>query len=160
FYGFDTVIERQIDTNGVTLTSDPETLTSELAAAPVYRQVTRLYHNESFFSKGLLAEETLTDGAATPHVFTHTINDYFLLDVTTQKEVSLTQTVEKLHAIVDPVFPELQRMTKKMSEGSASVAIVTETDQTYDEVGNVKTFFDSGDSGTDDDLDATMTYSS
>lgn len=117
---------------------------------PVYRTVTYDYRTDSYYTKGLLAKEVTADDAGRPYLETE--QTYVLKDVGTGgagDAASLTATL----------FPQLVRTDKRFYEGQFAAGKATHTLHDYDALGNVVRFFDAGDSGAADDVDAYINYS-
>jgi RHS repeat-associated protein len=136
FYGYARVVEEQRDAaNGEAL----------------YRSVTQVFRNDTWYTHGLLAEQSLADAAG--RRFTETLHTYLLRDVDTQAEPvdgrSTTATV----------FPQPVASERRFHEGGAVAQKRTVTRQRFDALGNVVAFSDSGDTPADDDVEATLGYS-
>ena len=127
FFGFATVREKQRDTENKNST---------------YRIVTRKFANDSFFRKGLLLSERLTDGAGNPYSSTGNSYTFFPVEGTDGKAR----------------FPALTKTTKLFYEGQAVARKSTSTKYTYDRYGNVLSYHDQGDLGEADDYITTITY--
>ena len=134
FYGFKTVIEEQRNS----------------ADGSLYRSVTRTFHNDSYYNKGLLASEILTD--AQGRKYTETKNTYLLRNIETGAELA------NLNHLTATVFPELIRVDKLFYEGEPQPGKFTFETYQYDALGNVIKFFDAGDLGADDDVEAEIGY--
>ncbi|MEK7991226.1 MAG: SpvB/TcaC N-terminal domain-containing protein, partial [Thiotrichaceae bacterium] len=133
FYGFAKVIEQHLDENGT-----------------VYRATTRLFHNDSYYNKGLMYKETTID--AQGNKWLETESRYTLLNLDTNA------TLANLNHLTARVFPQLTRTDKRFYEGQATVSKSTYTMQRYDEYGNVVWLFDAADIGAQDDIEADITY--
>jgi RHS repeat-associated protein len=135
FYGYGTVVERHHDTQ---------------AGDVLFRSILREYLTASFYTKGLLSRELMSDGLARP--FVERQNTYVLRDVATGSEpadgASTTATI----------FPQLVRTDRRFYEGGTVAQKSTATLHAYDAVGNMSRFSDTGDVGTLDDADAAITY--
>lgn len=134
FYGFKTVIEEQRNS----------------VDGGLYRSVTRTFHNDSYYNKGLLASEVLTD--AQGRKYTETKNTYLLRNIETGAELS------NVNHLTATVFPELIRVDKLFYEGEPQPGKFTFETYQYDALGNVIKFFDAGDLGADDDIEAEIGY--
>ena len=137
FYGYASVVEEHLDT---------------LSFDSLFRSITREFRTDSYYTKGLLAKETLRDAQNRP--FTETENAYLLRNVDTGVEPadgsSTTATI----------FPQLSRTDKRFFEGLMAAGKSTFTTHTYDALGNVATFTDTGEAGAADDVFATIAYTS
>jgi hypothetical protein len=120
------------------------------AEGTVYRTVTRTYHTDSYYLKGLLKRELTADAATRPYLETE--QTYLLKDVTTGGAGDAASTTATL-------FPALTRTDNRFFEGQPVFGKATHTLHDYDTLGNVVRFFDAGDSGAGDDVEAYITYS-
>ncbi len=120
------------------------------ADAPIYRTVTRTYHTSSYYLKGLLKRELTADAAGRPYLETE--QTYILKDVVTGGAGDATSPTATL-------FPALVRTDRRFYEGQFVAGKATHTLHDYDALGNVVRFFDAGDSGAADDVDAYINYS-
>jgi RHS repeat-associated protein len=140
FYGYAKVVEEQRDT---------------AANDALYRAVEREFRNDSYYTKGLLDSERTVDAQGNP--FTETRNHYVLKNVGNGAVVpdAIAQKEE-----VATIFPQLVRTDRRFFEGQkGSPGKSTYTEHDYDDFGNVVRFFDAGDSGAADDVEATIAYS-
>lgn len=135
FYGFKTLVEEHRDHS---------------QGDSLYRYITRTFLNNSYYNKGLLIHEVMTDAAG--HKYSETENNYFLRNLDTNSELA------NLDHLTATVFPELRRVDKQFYEGLAVAGKFTYETYQYDDVGNITQFFDAGDVGTADDIDATIGY--
>ncbi len=135
FYGYRKVTEEQRDTT---------------VANALYRSIAREFLNDSFYSKGLLKREFTLDAAAQP--FLETENSYVLRDVTTGNIPANPQST------ADTIFPQLARTDRRFYEGQTSPGKTTYTTHEYDALGNVIRFVDTGDVGSQDDVEALIQY--
>jgi len=133
FYGFKTVISEVRDTQ-----------------EKVYRTVTQTFLNNSYYNKGLMIQEVLTDAAGKKWV--ETDNTYFLRNVATNSELT------NLNHLTAVVFPELRRTDKRFYEGQAAPGKATYETFDYDAVGNAIRYFNAQDAGTQDDIQAEIAY--
>lgn len=90
FYGYATVLERHRDASN---------------GNAVYRTVTRDFLNDSYYTRGRLRRELMSDGAGRP--FTETIHTYTARDVTTPNVPA------DLGSTVATVFPQLSRTDRR-----------------------------------------------
>ncbi|MGE5576612.1 MAG: toxin TcdB middle/N-terminal domain-containing protein [Syntrophothermus sp.] len=118
----------------------------------VKKTVTRTYRNDSYYTKGLLESEEVRDGGG--RLFTKTVNQYRLWDVTTRSEFI---DIDPNRAVAT-VFPQLVRTEKYFYEGQTSGALYTYVTYDYDQYGNVTRYFDAGDAGAGDDVTLVITY--
>lgn len=117
----------------------------------VYRSIEREYLNDSFYTKGLPKRQMTRDAAGNP--FTETENFYQLRDVTTGLRLTATQP------ITATVFPELTQTDTRFYEGQPQPGKQTSMIYTYDAFGNVAAYVDTGDVSPEDDLWASLQYS-
>jgi RHS repeat-associated protein len=152
FYGFSEVVETNRDTTGIA----PAVLAATPDAAPAYRKTKREYHNDSYFTKGMMSRETVIGlDTGSELVYGVNENDFLLREVDTGLE---TTDPTALRFTLSPVFPMLQSTSMKHSEGNPSIYLQTQTFMTYDVYGNTATLIDTGDAGSGDDYSATITY--
>ncbi|HEY0736351.1 MAG TPA: SpvB/TcaC N-terminal domain-containing protein, partial [Herpetosiphonaceae bacterium] len=117
----------------------------------VYRRVIREFHTDSYYTKGLLKHERMEDAAGRP--FKETANSYRLHNVETGQELVNPQSTTAT------VFPQRVRTDERFYEGQSTPGKSTFSTYAYDALGNVTGFFDAGDTGTQDDIAATIDYS-
>jgi RHS repeat-associated protein len=117
----------------------------------VYRRVIREFHTDSYYTKGLPKRERLEDAADRP--FKETEHTYRLHNVATGSELVDAQSTTAT------VFPQRIRTDERFYEGQATAGKSTFATYEYDALGNVTRFFDAGDTGTQDDVAATIDYS-
>lgn len=118
----------------------------------LYRSIIREYLNDSYYTKGQLRREVTDDAAGHPYLETE--NTYVLRDVVTGNELTDPQSTTAT------VFPELSRTDQRFYEGNPTPGKTTFTTYQYDGLGNLTQYFDSGDVGPQDDVTATIDYSS
>lgn len=135
FFGYATVVEKHLNTE---------------ASNALYRSVTKTFLTDSYYSKGLLQKEQMTDAAG--NLFTETENSYVMYNV----EAQSTQSAPFGAATI---FPQLVRTDKRFYEGTGSAQKSTYTANEYDSLGNITRFTDSGDIVASDDIVATISYS-
>lgn len=133
FFGFKTVIESDLDDKG-----------------QVYRATTQTFFNDSYYNKGLLALQTVTDAAG--NKWNEVENTYALRDVATNGVLA------NLNDLTAVVSPELRRTDKRFYEGQAAPGKATYETFEYDTVGNAIRYFNAQDAGTVDDIQADITY--
>ncbi len=152
FYGYRTVIENDCDS-----TNDPDvTCDSNNSGGNLYRTVTRKFINDLYYSKGLMEEEVIAD--ASGNLFIETINEYLLRDINTGNALVVTNDPNDVNQLTATVFPELSRVDKFFYEGQATAQKTTHMTYQYDTLGNVIRFFDAGDTGAQDDVEAIIGY--
>ncbi|HYH05030.1 MAG TPA: toxin TcdB middle/N-terminal domain-containing protein [Bacillota bacterium] len=127
FCGFGEVTVAQVDTN----------------RNPV-RKITRNYHNDSTYTKGLLAGEKVTDGLG--RLYSQSKNSY---ELATVSEDTVTR--------VPVIFPQLIRNDQSNFEGSGS-GISSYTQYSYDAYGNNKSYIESGHPGRNGNVKVDLTY--
>ncbi|OQW91035.1 MAG: hypothetical protein BWK78_05665, partial [Thiotrichaceae bacterium IS1] len=133
FYGYQTVVTETRD-----------------AANQVYRAVTQTFYNDSYYNKGLLHQEVMTDAAGKR--YSETENTYVLRDVSTG------QPLVNLNDLTATVFPASVRVDKRFYEGQDAPGKTTYETYEYDSLGNATHFFDAGDVGAADDVNAEIGY--
>jgi RHS repeat-associated protein len=116
----------------------------------LYRSITREFHNDSYYRKGLLVKETTAD--ADGNLYLETENAYVLRNVDTGHEL-----VNPNH-LTATVFPELRRTEKRFYEGQPQAGKTTYTENQFDALGNITHFVDGADVGTQDDVFAEIGY--
>ncbi|MEN8140663.1 MAG: SpvB/TcaC N-terminal domain-containing protein, partial [Thermodesulfobacteriota bacterium] len=124
-----------------------------------YRKTVRRFRNDSYYAKGLLIDEILYDSDDKPYV--ETKNSYRFSDVHTGQDMGLDDEREKQPGntlLTATIFPQLQKTEKFFYEGQDTAAKSTFTAFTYDEYGNVSSFFDAADAGAHDDVAAAISY--
>lgn len=136
FYGYTTVTEEQRDASN----NDA-----------VYRRVIREFHTDSYYTKGLPKRERMEDAAGRP--FSETEHSYRLHDVKSGSELVDAQSTTAT------VFPQRIRTEERFYEGQPTAGKSSFSTFAYDAIGNVTRFFDAGDTGTQDDVAATIDYS-
>ncbi len=137
FYGFRTLTARQHDTQN----NDA-----------VYRSTISTFANQDYYKKGLLVREVSLDAGGNKYV--ETINTYALKDILTGAALPAGFEASDFA----PAFPALVRTDKNFYEGQASPGETTAMTFGYDRYGNVTTYTDLGDSGSQDDLTASVSY--
>jgi RHS repeat-associated protein len=137
FYGYQTVVEEHRSNHSV------------------YRKVTNTYLNANYYAKGLEADELTTDGSGSKYL--ETVNTYTLRDLNTGSEVAVDDAVVG-SSTVDTIFPMLVKSERRFYEGGQG-SKGTYTTHVYDALGNITDFFDAGDAGSADDVEAIINYS-
>ncbi|WP_019143026.1 SpvB/TcaC N-terminal domain-containing protein [Noviherbaspirillum massiliense] len=117
-----------------------------------YRRNISEYHNRDYYTKGLLARNVLEDGNG--RAYTETKHQYNVVVVADGAAVTGDENRSETR------FPQLIRTDSAWYEGQASAGKQTYTTHRYDDLGNVIEFFDAGDAGADDDVKATIAYTS
>jgi len=135
FYGYRTVTEESRDAGN---------------NEALYRKTVQTYKTDSYYTKGLLERAIMKDESDRP--YTDTVNTYRLVDA-----FSSFDTVDPLSTTAT-VFPQLNRTEQLFYEGKQAPGKYTYTDFGYDGYGNVSRFFDAGDVGAGDDVEAEITY--
>jgi RHS repeat-associated protein len=135
FYGYANVVEEH---------------RNAAAGEALYRSVAREYLNDSYYTKGLLKLERTADNSARP--FLESENVYVLRDVGTGTEPADSASTTATE------FPQLARSDNRFFEGQALAQKSTHTEHQYDNVGNITRFFDAGDIGAQDDVEALVNY--
>lgn len=133
FLGYATVVERQRDAGN---------------GEAVYRTVTREYHNDSHYNRGLMRREVTTD--AQGQIFLEIEHTYLLAD--------LAGGIADPDSTTATVFPQLVRTDKRFYEGQSAPGKATFTEMEYDEFGNLVRSFDAGDTGIADDVEIRIQY--
>lgn len=133
FLGYATVVERQRDAG---------------SGGAVYRTVTREYHNDSHYNRGLMRREVTTD--AQGQTFLEIEHTYLLED--------LDGGIADPDSTTATVFPQLVRTDKRFHEGQPAPGKATFTEVEYDELGNLVRSFDAGDAGVEDDVEIRIQY--
>jgi len=142
FYGFATVTENELDTQN---------------GNAVYRKTIRTYYNDTYYKKGLLVSEEMRDGQNNPWL--KTVNTYAYRDGITGA------TVTDLSSTIATIFPAVIKTAKFFYEGNAATQKRTYETFDYDVYGNVTSYLNAGERDTvsfletDDDVEATITYS-
>jgi hypothetical protein len=132
-----------------------QTVTTEIlnpSDLRIYKKLTRNYRNDSYYAKGLVESEEVSDGDG--RLFTKTVNHYRLLDLDRNTDLINYYPYNTLAR----VFPQLERTERYFYEGGYGPAIYTYISYEYDQYGNITWFFDAGNPGADDDLEAVITY--
>lgn len=140
FYGFETLITRIHDTGS--------------GSNPVYTEIVKTFNNDNFYEKGLPLSEVVRDGSG--NKFTEVINTWQLNDIHTGALLPESAKTDD----AGTAFPALTETTKNFYEGQSMPGKSTHLLYTYDAKGNVTTYTDLGDGGTDDDFTTTTTFHS
>jgi len=137
FYGFKTVKSHQLDTQN----SDA-----------VYRTVVQEFSNDNYYEKGVLQREILQD--ANHNLYIESLNNFELKDIQTGATLPASfKTNDKETAFLAPV-----KTQKNFYEGGTNAQKSTSSIYNYDTLGNVTSFTDFGDTGTDDDISSVINY--
>jgi RHS repeat-associated protein len=147
FYGFRTVREQHRDTSGVT-TANIGTTTP--TALPIYRSIVQTFRTDSFYTKALLERQVTQDGANAR--FLETVQAY---DVVT---VPNNTAIAGLEDFTATRFPQLVRRDRLFYEGQPAAAKQAAETFAYDAFGNVSVYGDLADTGSGDDVNATVRY--
>ncbi|MCB0607337.1 MAG: hypothetical protein KDD12_06470, partial [Lewinella sp.] len=138
FYGFRTVISRQLDTgNGDAL----------------YRYSTQEYENSDYYRKGILLSETFRDKDG--NKYTETLNTYEYRDIHTGTVVpaDFFTTNE-----TGSVFPALIQTLENYYEGQPAPGLFTRIAYNYDGYGNVISYTDFANDDANEQIHADVTY--
>lgn len=130
FYGFDTIMIHQHNTDG---TKD------------LYRTNVQVFENKNYYQKGLKTRDILQD--AQGNKFTETIMRYDWNDVITGQ--SLTADLRDSDAFA--AFPAMVEMRQNFYEGQPTVGKTTAMIYSYDRYGNVESYTDFGEDNTNED---------
>ena len=136
FYGYKTVIEEHRNAS---------------AGNALFRAINREYLNATFYNKGLLINEITQDSLGRKYL--ETINTYNVVPVDDNA------SIPGLESFTETRFPKLTRADRRFYEGNSTPAKSTYTTHAYDDLGNIITFFDAGDTGASDDIEANISYS-
>ncbi len=148
FYGFAAVTEHQRDTTGVTTANIGTTVPASL---PVFREIVQSFRTDSFYTKGLLAQQITQTGAGARFLETdQTYNVVTVPNGTGQPG---------LEDFTETRFPQMVRRDRLFYEGQATAAKQTAETFAYDGFGNVTQYADLADVGTGDDVFAAIHYS-
>jgi RHS repeat-associated protein len=131
FYGFRTVTEEHRNGN------------------ELYRSIVKDFHNDSFYTQGLLEREVTQDAAG--NKFLETVNEY--------EVVTVAAGIPGLEDFTDIRVPQMSRTERNFYEGNTNPGKSTFLTYEYDAFGNTTQFFDAGDAGAQDDVLATLEYS-
>ena len=123
---------------------------TDTAARPVYRTITRTFHTDSYYTKGLLESEVTWGGKEGAKKYLQTVNSY-------EPRVEAAPELPSVDLTNARIFPQLVRTERKFFEGGAGEK---HTDQSfeYDSFGNVTHFTDNGDEADDDTVEAQISY--
>ncbi|MGF2734656.1 SpvB/TcaC N-terminal domain-containing protein [Marinobacter sp. DUT-1] len=140
FFGFETVNVAERDAG------KPE--------QPVSRSMTQTYLNGSVYERGLLVNSKMTDGQGNP--WTESTKAYRFADIHSGQTVPL----EALPSVTAAtIFPQVTEETTRFYEGQRTPGKSTRVRYLeYDDVGNVTHLIDEADSGTEDDVEAVISY--
>src|SRR5262249_16016254 len=119
----------------------------------VYRSHVSTFTNDNYYDQGLVISQVTLDTAG--NKFLETDNTYFLSDVA-NPGVQLANPASTTAS----AFPELVRTDKLSFEGQPTAGKSTSVTYQYDALGNTTGYFDAGDPGPADDVQANITYAS
>jgi RHS repeat-associated protein len=136
FYGFDKVTTQSLET--------------DKGNAP-YTIVTQNFENSTYYNKGLLLSETMTDAAG--NKFVEKENTYVLKDIVSGNSLPADFSTDNGTA-----FPAMIATSQKFFEGQEDAGKSTSMAYVYNKIGNVTSYTDFGDTGDEDDLIAAITY--
>jgi RHS repeat-associated protein len=131
FYGFRTVIEEHRNGN------------------VLYRSIVKDFHNDTFYTQGLLEREVTQDAAGAK--FLEMVNEY--------EVATVSNGIAGLEDFTAVRNPQLVKTERLFYEGNPTPSKSTSVSYQYDNLGNLTHFFDAGDLGVQDDLLAIMEYS-
>jgi RHS repeat-associated protein len=149
FYGFRTVREQHRDTTGVTTANIAITLPTAL---PVFRSIVTTFHTDSYYTK-MLSERQVTENR-TGARFLEMSQTYDVVTVTDPNNTA----IPGLEDFTATRFPQLIRRDKLFYEGQPTPAKQTAETFAYDTFGNTTVYTDLADTGTEDDVTATVRY--
>lgn len=135
FYGFEKVTTTSLDT--------------EDDDAP-YTIATQTFDNSTYYRKGLLLQEVMTDAEGNKYVEKEIVYQLKALDGT-----GLPNSFAPDDGVA---FQAMTSTTEYFYEGEAQAGKSTAMTYEYDVIGNVIRYTDEGDTGTEDDLEALITY--
>lgn len=116
------------------------------------RSVVTNYHTNSYYTKGLIESVETRDEEG--RLFLHTVNQYRLLNVDTGAELINAYPGNTIAT----VFPQFIRSDQYFHEGQSTAGVSAYQTYAYDGYGNVTGYFDAGEGGAADDLEAAITY--
>ena len=116
----------------------------------IYRSLVEEYSNNNYYEKGLLTREIVQD--ADENRYAETVNTYELKDIQTGATVLGSNEDDSLF------FPALAETKMMFYEGKDSPQKSTHVTYKYDVLGNVVSYTDYGDEGSEDDLTTNLTY--
>src|SRR5262249_36524585 len=124
--------------------------TTTPASLPVFRSIIESFRTDSFYTKGLLAQQVTQDGAGAR--FVETDQTYNVVTVPNGAGVS------GLENFTETRFPQLVQRNKLFFEGQPTAGEQTSETFAYDAFGNVTQYADFGDVGSADDVFSTIHY--
>ncbi len=124
FYGFETVISRQLDTGNDDV---------------VYRTTTQVYIHSDYYRKGILLSETLHDKDG--KTYSETLNTYEYRDIHTG---AILQDPYFTDNETGAVYPALIQTIENHYEGQPEPGLYTRIAYDYDQYGNVTSYTDDG----------------
>ena len=129
------------------------TQTRDAQSGEEYRHLVQTFHNQDYYTKGLLLTETVAD--AKGNKYTEKENRYRLLEPATGEE----RASELPDYYSGRVFPALTQTVQRYYEGEEQAGKSTRTLLSYGTYGNVKKIEDLGDvDSPEDDLLAEVSY--
>ncbi|MBO9202430.1 MULTISPECIES: SpvB/TcaC N-terminal domain-containing protein [Niastella] len=137
FYGFKTVKTKSLDA---------------AHSNAVYTITTEAYANNNYYTKGIVLNELVQDGAGKK--YTEAVNKYELHDIETGAELPASYKDNDAGA----AFVALTRTDRLFYEGQPNPGKATYMTYGYDNKGNIVQYTDFGDPGTTDDISAAITY--
>jgi len=137
FYGFGTVRTDQYDTQ---------------EGEELYRSTVQEFKNDNYYDKGLVSRMVVQDSSG--NLYDETLNTYELRDIFSGEPQTDYNSDDGAS------FPALTESREQFYEGGATAQKSTRTVFDYDLLGNVISFTDFGDSGSDDDFTTSIVYHS
>ncbi|HEX6682415.1 MAG TPA: SpvB/TcaC N-terminal domain-containing protein, partial [Candidatus Limnocylindrales bacterium] len=116
----------------------------------VFRSAVSEYRTDGYYTRGLPSRESIQDAAG--RKFVETEHSYLLRDVASGAEPADPRSTGS-------IFPQTVRTDQRYFEGSPTPGSSTFTTRHYDTFGNIDRYTDAGDSGAEDDVSATVQYS-
>jgi RHS repeat-associated protein len=135
FYGYTTMVERHRDHGN---------------GGAVYRSLTRDFRTDSYYTRGLVERELLSDGAGAP--FTETVYTYL------PRDIDAPAALADLTSTTATIFPQPARTELRFYEGQPVPTKSTSATFEYDSVGNLVRTVDAADQGAADDTDTRVSY--
>jgi RHS repeat-associated protein len=116
------------------------------------KSVITTYLINSYYTKGMVESVETKDGNGQP--FLRTVNAYRLWDVETGADLVDVYPANTIAT----VFPQLVRSDKYFHEGQIVAGVDTYETYEYDAYGNATRYFQAGNLGANDDVEAVITY--
>ncbi len=142
FYGFDTLVTKQLDTE-----NDDK----------VYRYSVKTFENSNYYSQGILLKEEMFD--ADSNLYTSTENTYLFKNISDSSIVTAKNLPEFSDG--ESWFPFLVETTSSSFEGQEEAGKTYRKSFEYDSYANITKYTDYGDEKVNDDIIiGTVTYHS